>query len=102
MVSPLISLMQDQVKSVMERGITAVYAGEALQEGSPNDTEATIFGARRVLLITVWRVTCAVNYIPMCHEILPIFARRIKRPFIRLGTRLPQTQTHVTQQRVDY
>ena len=41
-----------------------------------------------MLLITVWRVTCAVNYIPMCHEILPIFARRIKRPFIRLGTRL--------------
>ena len=44
-VSPLISLMQGQVKSVMERGITAVYAGEALQEGSPNDMEATIFGA---------------------------------------------------------
>ena len=30
----------------------------------------------------------AVNYIPMCHEILSIFARRTKRPFIRLGTRL--------------
>ena len=26
-VSPLISLMQDQVKSVMERGITAVFFG---------------------------------------------------------------------------
>ena len=38
-VSPLISLMQDQVRSVVERGITAVYAGEALQEGSPNDME---------------------------------------------------------------
>ena len=35
-VSPLISLMQDQVRSAMERNITAVYAGEALQEGSPN------------------------------------------------------------------
>ena len=48
-VSPLISLMQDQVKSVMERGITAVYAGEALQEGSPNDMES--HKASRVVVV---------------------------------------------------
>ena len=35
--------MQDQVRSAMERNITAVYADEALHEGSPNDMEGKLY-----------------------------------------------------------
>ena len=51
--------MQDQVRSAMERNITAVYAGEALQEGSPNDMEGKLYrGEYQLVFVSPEMILC--------------------------------------------
>ena len=67
-VSPLISLMQDQVKSLRSKGVDAVYAGAAHKEGrfdnvARGQCQVLLISPESLLTSFVWRkMLCSSVY----------------------------------------
>ncbi|MFR5152487.1 MAG: DEAD/DEAH box helicase [Ruminococcus sp.] len=89
-VSPLISLMQDQVKSLNEAGIHAAYINSSLTEGQIN--KALSFAARgvyKIIYVAPERLETASFLSFALHTPISMVTRRRGPLYLPMGTGFP-------------